>query len=181
MTARRPPVLASQRLELWLNGRQLAGHELSTDWSTVSAEAPREEWLAGGNELLSIYELERARQHFEWARERSASAEVQGLAFEGLADAALLTSRVEEAYRCYESALSRGRPLPHAIALATKAMLSLYWRGNVEAGLRIARQALALAGQPLPEGRTLSLVSLASAVAQQPLPSSSRLAPELTG
>jgi hypothetical protein len=52
LTARRPEQLEAQRLDVWLNGHQLGGHELSTDWSTLTVEAPREEWQTGSNELI---------------------------------------------------------------------------------------------------------------------------------
>ena len=60
LTVRRPDGLDSQRMEVWLNGRQLAAHELVADWSTVVAEAPREEWRPNGNRLLLAFESVRA-------------------------------------------------------------------------------------------------------------------------
>ena len=52
LTARRPEGMASQRLEVWLNGHQLTDHDLAAEWSNVEVEAPREEWLPGGNQLM---------------------------------------------------------------------------------------------------------------------------------
>ena len=59
LTARRPDEVASQRVELWLNGHHLGGHDLQSRGSTVSADAPREEWRPGVNELLLRFESRR--------------------------------------------------------------------------------------------------------------------------
>jgi arylsulfatase A-like enzyme len=83
LTARRPDRLTSQRLELWLNGHQLGSHDLATEWSTATFDAPREEWLAGANELVlrfSTLLVEQGASH---------SAQVARLTVETLAEPAL--------------------------------------------------------------------------------------------
>ncbi len=83
LTVRRPARLASQRLELWLNGHQLGDHDLAAEWSTAIFEAPREEWLAGANELVLRFGTLLVEQGV------SHSAQVARLTVETLAEPAL--------------------------------------------------------------------------------------------
>ena len=83
LTARRPDELASQRLEVWLNGHQLSGDELPAEWTELVAEAPREEWLPGANELVLRFATLRV------AEGASRSAQLAELTIETLAEPAL--------------------------------------------------------------------------------------------
>ncbi len=85
--ARRPAALVSQRLEVWLNGRQLSADDLAAEWVTLAVEAPREEWLAGGNRLVL-----RCDSHVT-AADGQRAAEVARLAIETVAEPALEVGR----------------------------------------------------------------------------------------
>ena len=87
LTARRPESLATQRLEVWLNGHHLVSHDLAAKWSMFTAEAPREEWVAGSNQLVLRFGTVLVVEG------ESHSAQVARLEVKTLAEPALLSGR----------------------------------------------------------------------------------------
>lgn len=105
--------------------------------------------LAAGHEMLHVYDLERARWHFEHALKWDTSTAVRVEALEGAADAAVLGAKVDEATSLYLQAVESAPDRAHRAEIAAKGCHALYAKAAESQARDLGMQALNLVGRPL--------------------------------
>jgi len=109
--------------------------------------------VQGGKELLAIYDLRRARWHFDRALAHTNTPRVRVEGLEGLADVALLEGRVEQALHDYLEAMTVGDDALRGLEIAARAVWGFYRKSAPDAAFTLADAALRMAGEPLPTSR----------------------------
>ncbi|MCA9666801.1 MAG: AAA family ATPase [Myxococcales bacterium] len=108
------------------------------------------EHLDAGAEMLGIYDLVRARWHFERVQQRSDDRELLAQALEGAASVALLQDRVGDAALGYALAMDHHEQREQSVLLAAWAAHALMWRSALGSVRALIDEVLRRIGTPLP-------------------------------
>jgi tetratricopeptide (TPR) repeat protein len=150
----------------WLReqGSEASATQLACHWELSGCDEGESNELArmhlrGGDEMLRVYDLQRALEHFEHALRRTDDPDTRLLALEGAADSAVLAGNVEKAAAHYTQAIDNSPDPTRRVRIAARGCHALYTKSAPDQSYEVAARALASVGQPL---RTTRLGKLGS-------------------